>query len=610
MNNKFLKRTGALCFAAAMLLSCTLPAFAAPDDVADMSKTGSLTVYKYDITAAERALGELEAIEATGQRNEYAEELLQDYAIEGVEFSYLRIGDVVTYSENGSTELLYEIPGELMKLLGLTGEQAKDSREDAYYFNSENLNKALADQLTSGVEGKNALETYLSKSAAAKAMPETNADGFSKAEGLKTGFYLVVETRVPENIVETTDPFFVSIPSTDANGDYWYYDIVSYPKNQSGAPTLDKLVSENGTYDDTATASEGDTLSYSLVSHTPVITSRTTYLSEYVFTDQLSAGLEYNQDTSIALYALEEDAMNNDLDQAKEIWTAQENAGCFLVSYNEDGSEMTVALTAEGLGKINTAYSGYYLVVYYTATVHSDLTAVLGDKGNPNEVTLTYSRTNQNYYDTLEDECIIYTYGIQLKKEFSDGKGSAKKVQFILQNVSDDYYLCAKADEEQEGSYYVTGQAEHEEEATKFIPSQEGKLIIYGMEADSYLLTEIQTDEGYSLLREPVQIRISKTETSITPSAANITGTAGENSAAIKQEAPGKAFVNEKTAEMLSGTDSANAFVKMSVVNTKGFPLPNSGGTGVYLVTIAGVLCAAGGCLLTVTNPKKKQDDV
>ena len=46
--------------------------------------------------------------------------------------------------------------------------------------------------------------------------------------------------------------------------------------------------------------------------------------------------------------------------------------------------------------------------ITYACTVNSDVTVVYGDSGNPNEVELTWKRTNTDYYDTLRDCCHVY----------------------------------------------------------------------------------------------------------------------------------------------------------------------------------------------------------
>ena len=61
---------------------------------------------------------------------------------------------------------------------------------------------------------------------------------------------------------------------------------------------------------------------------------------------------------------------------------------------------------------------------------------------------------------------MVYTFGLNLKKIFSDEKGDAAKVQFRLYNKTDDCYVTAK--EAEQGVYYVTGKTAEKEEAAIF----------------------------------------------------------------------------------------------------------------------------------------------
>ena len=433
----------------------------------------------------------------------------------------------------------------------------------------------------------------------------------------------------------------------------WLYDMTCYPKNQTGNPTLDKLVRqspENGgdtDYHSTESASEGDILDYILVSKLPHITSKATWLTEYSFRDVLSKGLTYNQDVKIALYHDADAAKNNLTKKADAIWTAD----MFAQNYRKDAKTgetiLDVEITEKGLAAINDSeqgYSDYYMVVYYTAVVNSDAVTVLGDNGNPNDVLLTWRRTSQNYYNTLEDKCVVYTFGLNLKKIFSDEKGDATKVQFKLYNKTNECYVTAK--EAEQGVYYVTGKTANKEEATVFRPSSKGNLFVNGVEGDVYQLTEIATDNGYSLLRDAVTIEIISTSETIIPSVAGtigleadteagkninknyaggITDAEGANVSESKgtqqiETANGRTigktgmYEGEKVsasakvdgvASAMSEIDgSVNARVDISILNNKSFLLPQTGGTGLYFATILGAAVAAIGFVLT----RKRRD--
>src|SRR5699024_9755751 len=97
---------------------------------------------------------------------------------------------------------------------------------------------------------------------------------------------------------------------------------------------------------------------------------------------------------------------------------------------NSEYNQMTIAPTREGLKEIDPSLSQHWLVVSYSATVNSDATPVLGDAGNTNDVKLTWRRTSMDFSDILEDRARVYTFGINLKKEFteSDKTGDPTKV--------------------------------------------------------------------------------------------------------------------------------------------------------------------------------------
>ena len=134
----------------------------------------------------------------------------------------------------------------------------------------------------------------------------------------------------------------------------------------------------------------------------------------YTFKDTLSKGLTYNKDVKIALYSHEEDAINNKTEKAEAIWTTNEFTQSALKDGKSGQTVLTISMTDKGLEKMNhpeQGFSDYYMVVYYTAKVNSDNTTVLGDDGNENDAVLTWKRTSEKYFNTLEDRCVVYAFG-------------------------------------------------------------------------------------------------------------------------------------------------------------------------------------------------------
>lgn len=241
------KRLWALLLVMVMALGLISTAFAAP--TIDSGRKASLSLYKYDITAAsEDGAWNTASYVSTGVQDDAVTDKLAQYAIQGVEFTYLRVADIAMNNElvDGQRQVgvLYGFAeGTVLQAIGLTAADAHKSENGTRYYTADKLNKAMSDALTANATTvKNALEAAARNGG--KAMPETDENGHSKVSGLEQGLYLVVETRVPENVTSTCNPFFVSLPMTTIDGKGWNYDVTVYPKNQTGNPTLEKTVRE------------------------------------------------------------------------------------------------------------------------------------------------------------------------------------------------------------------------------------------------------------------------------------------------------------------------------------------------------------------------------
>ena len=112
------KRIFAIVMAITILCSLSIGVSAAtvPDATIDFTKTGSIDIYKYDLTMAntdDSVAALLESYVSTGVKDAALEAAMDNgtvndlgngqqsygYTIKGVEFSYLKVADIVTYSE-------------------------------------------------------------------------------------------------------------------------------------------------------------------------------------------------------------------------------------------------------------------------------------------------------------------------------------------------------------------------------------------------------------------------------------------------------------------------------------------------------------------------------
>ena len=252
---KKIHRVLALLLAALMTFGLMTTAFAATDSapIIDPGKKASLSIYKYDITAAGNdGAWDAESYVSTGLHDDAIIDKLSKYAIQGVEFTYLRVADIAMNNELVESQrqvgVLYGFDGSersnaVPSAIGLTGADAHKTAGGVNYFTSDMLNNKLSAALAANATiVKNALEAAVKNGGVA--MTETDATGHTSADQLEQGLYLIVETRVPENVTSTCNPFFVSLPMTTIDGAAWNYDVTVYPKNQTGNPTLDKTVRE------------------------------------------------------------------------------------------------------------------------------------------------------------------------------------------------------------------------------------------------------------------------------------------------------------------------------------------------------------------------------
>lgn len=605
---KKLYKALALIMAVCMLCYCTVPASAEGATI-DYARAATLSIYKYDLTKAEAdGAWDTGAYVSTGAYDQSVIDAMSSYAVEGVEFTYLRVADIAAYiaDENGEHNIitLYGFTDTaFLNTIGLETSSAHHTENGVYYYTSEALNTALAVTLKSNATTvKNSLEAYVKNGGTA--MPVTDEYGNSKAAIDELGLYLVVETKVPENVTVTCDPFLVSLPMTAIDGSGWNYNVTVYPKSRTGMPTLEKTVREAKTSNDitdgyapNATASAGDAVDYQIISTLPTITSEASYLSQYTFADKLSKGITYNKnDVIISFY---KDAACTEL---LSTWEAE--SGKFNIAYTEqaDGQKMTITMSDAGLAEINASeavygadslnrgYSDCTMRITYSCTLSSDAELVCGDSGNPNTVTLTWSRSNTEYTDTIRSDAHVFSYGIDMTKKFSDGAGNLENVKFILHNGTDGYYVTAK---QIDGIYYAAGHTAEKEQATQFVPTSEGRVVIKGLENDEYTATEIATDKAYNLLKSGIKVVISTADGEVCPNCHRPTLTAS-------------ATVNGKTVEMKAYNSSVNAEVPFTVVNTKGFELPKTGSHGTWMFTVGGVLAMGAAAFMIYKLGKKK----
>ena len=168
-----------------------------------------------------------------------------------------------------------------------------------------------------------------------------------------------------------------------------------------------------------------------------------------------------------------------------------------------------------------------------------------------------------------------------------------------------------------EGVYYVVDHVTDKAEATHFVPvktaDSKGKIVVKGLEDDAYTLTEVRTDSGYVLLKQGIDVVISQknTDASCAIYGTDVLGLIQNDpwyASVIKDNGdlhnmPQKhlehklltasANVDGKKVNMVEDNGSINAEAPLTVVNTSGFDLPQTGDHGTWMFTVGGIVLMA-----------------
>lgn len=586
------------------------------ESIINTSRLASLSVYKYSY-----------AEDVTKPGNGHYPPSIPEGAtpLEGVVFTYIKVADLVQVAENPA-RLEYELTSDGVAVLNMS----------AGRYSSEELNNVLK-AINGEAEAKRALEEYVASRGTN--MPETNEDGVSSVTNLDQGLYLVAETRVPGVVYERTDPFFVSLPMTNAAevkigqednattydpGTLWQYDVFVFPKNKVEIPSIEKSIldNEDGESEKYESLGVGDTVRYQVTTEVPVGAST---MTKFNIADTMSEGLTFTGIESVMVG-------NTTVNDREYILHQGEDAEPYtfvLELINERGNFITG-------DRIN---AGDEIVVTYTAVLNTS--AVVTVDGNPNHATLIYNHNSSVSEDGGEDQVVediedpkVYTYGIDLTKVNSADVGVAgvefdlfaadKTTQiFVTQQASTN---PAYADV---NSYYPNG----ETSGDKITTGADGRAYIWGLAPGTYYLKETKTLSGLTLQKDLIEIKIGEQvtyESSSTGTYVQVDGSVtyytqkadgtyvpfedlsgsdgewvnfGTNKVFVMGSDGTYEEVETSSPHVQASVEVADPFgaegmnVLLKVLNSEDFDLPGTGGMGTYVFVIGGavILMAAFG---------------
>ncbi len=434
---------------------------------------------------------------------------------------------------------------------------------------------------------------------------QKSADGKTTgytASGLEPGYYVVTDGKAM-NISGGSIPNLVLV---DAEG------TTITPK--SAVPTVDKEIVADNEEKSAVTASIGDTVEFKLTGTLPYdYDAYSTYT--YEFQDTLSTGLTYNDDVKVYVKNGEEDEV--------EIKGYTVNKASDT-SINVTFTDLKSGVTAAEEGQTVTIDKDSKIIVKYSATLNAN--AEIGTAGNANNVKLKYSddTSSDETGTTPESYVKVYTTGLRLEKIDAATKKALTGATFTIESTdkrvgvrvnytytadetgtyykltdtgtytttapTDDTKSKYEVSEEGTENYVkytrteVTAKADESASETKATATvgDDGVLVIKGLGAGSYTITEITAPSGYNLLTDPISITIE--EKNVTKDSCEWT-------------------VLNNGAEIAN--PNSDGLYTFQVANKQGSTLPSTGGIGTTLFYVVGVLLMTGAAIILVIKKRR-----
>lgn len=395
----------------------------------------------------------------------------------------------------------------------------------------------------------------------------TDSDGELTFSDITKGYYFVEENlahgtpKVDGEEVEIASkvkPFVVAVPMTNPDGEGWLTDVHVYPKNEGLNPSKKAEM---------PSVNIGDEVKWSITTDIPTDFSEYT---DFSIADDLDEKINFVVD-SVKVYGTQADGT---IVETLDGVNAPVDYTVVHTSADSSNKEkVVIALTPEGIAKLAASQDAAKAKFDFKTTVNSKIKEA-DNNTVTNKAEINYKNTTTTNGKTATSATGVNTGEVSIEKTDQDG-GKLPGAKFKLYYVdgSDHYDIYKNAagaiQGVKKGDNAPAGYSLYE------VTSDSGGVALFSgvkthksfdasgnpVDAMEYYIEETKAPNGYNLLQDPVKV----------------------------------SFADENT----------NHVVTKGVVNKKGFTLPNTGGIGMILLVVIGIVFIGLAIILTLSKKKK-----
>ncbi len=384
--------------------------------------------------------------------------------------------------------------------------------------------------------------------------------------GMPDGVYLIVEREHPA-IERPIDPFYVFIPTTNANGTGYDYEITIQPKNDvKGSIRVEKDVTSLG--NNKTSTNVYDNHTWIIGTNVPEDIANG---KSYVISDTLDNRLDYVGNVKVNVETAEGDSVIATLVADTDYKLTVNDVDS--LSDGKPSDSFSISLTRTGMGKIANSigdnnFDNYMIRIYVDSQVNSN--AEMGTE-IANQAKFEYINSVNFAFNAESDKPVVYTGAVNLLKvDSGDNTKVLPGAVFEVYRAATVEEVAADGDELTTIPGYAAymikesffDNAAMEGEKVQSVTSDEnGKVAIYGLAHGEYYLVETKAPTGYNLLGSVVKLIVD-----------------------------GESHTEERV---------------VMIENVNGVVLPSTGGIGTTAITVIGVLLMLSSCILLYIRKRR-----